>query len=95
MIKEDMASDATKIALIGNNVEYIKKDLAEIKQSVKDLAGVYVTRVEVEDIRKAVDIRVLALENSNNLWKWLSPTLGAVMGAAITFLLVQYITHLK
>lgn len=95
-------ADTTKIAIINNNVAYIQKDIAEIKASVKELAGVYVTREALVEVAKQTEERFKALEKaifeikkSNNLWKFLSPTLGAVMGAVLTFLIIQYLQNLK
>lgn len=87
--------DATKIALINNNIQYIQKDISEIKGSVKDLAGVYITKQEFDDTRRVIIDQIQALQKSSNLWKWLSPTLTAILTAVITFLVIQYLTLIK
>jgi hypothetical protein len=89
-----MTDEVTKLAVMGNNLEYIKKDIAEIKASVKDLAGVYATQVSLEDVKKASEIRLDKLENSSDLWKWASPTLAAIISVIIEFLFIQYLQHL-
>lgn len=38
-----LETDDTKIALINNNIQYIQRDLADIKVSMKELSGTYVT----------------------------------------------------
>ncbi len=93
MTKENTPTDETKIALIGNDVSHIMKDLGEIKQSLKELSGVYATQVAVSESQKDTDVRIKKLEDSSNLWKWLSPSLSAVLGSLFTFLIIQYLTN--
>ena len=85
----------TKVELIGKDIGYIQKDIAEIKSSVKELAGVYATKTQMDTLDNELRDRLRKLEQSSNLWKWLSPTLAAVMGSIITFLLVSYLQNLK
>ena len=95
MIKTDDNGVAatTTAALIGNDISYIKKDIAEIKVSIKEIAGVYVSMVTFNDASKAIQLRILNLENSSNLWIWMSPAMAAVFGSILTFLLIQYLMH--
>jgi hypothetical protein len=88
-------SNETKIAIIGNNIEYVKKDIAEIKASIKDLSGVYLTKQEYDDSRRQLLDRLSQLEQSSNLWKWLSPTLSAIITAVLTLLTISYLDKLK
>jgi len=83
--------DQTNIAIIQTNLEYIKKDIAEIKSGIRELSGVYVTKLEIEEVKKAI----IALDRSSNLWRWLSPSLSALFGSILTFLFIQYLTKLK
>lgn len=46
-------SSDTKIALIGNNIEYIQRDIQEIKTSIKEISGVYVTKQEFLDFKNS------------------------------------------
>jgi hypothetical protein len=55
------------------------------------LSGIYATKVFVDDNNKAVEIRLTKIEASSNLWKWLSPTMAAILGSIITFLIIQYL----
>ena len=84
-----------KMAEVAKDIEYIRKDLQEIKESVKGLIGIYVTKTEIEEVEKAITLRLLALEKSSNLWKFLSPTFAATSGSVLTFLIIHYITNLK
>ena len=88
-------SEDTKTALIAKDISYIQKDIADIKMSVKDLAGVYITKQEFEEFKKLMLETVSEIKSSSNFWKWFSPTFTAVLTAVITFLIIQYLTHFK
>lgn len=81
-------SDDTQIAVINNNIGFIQKDIVEIKQS---LSNTYATRENLVQVAKDTELRLKRLEDASNLWKWLSPTLSAVMGSIVTFLVIQYL----
>lgn len=89
MTKAD--SDKTQIALINNNINFIQKDILEIKLALKDN---YATREALVQVAKDTESRLLKLESSSSLWRWLSPSLAAVLGSIMTFLLIQYIMKL-
>lgn len=88
-----LAAAAAAAALVGNDISYIKKDIAEIKVSIKEIAGIYVSATTFANVFKAMELRILRLENSNNLLRFLSPILAAVFGSVLTFLLIQYLMH--
>lgn len=100
--KTDADTSNTKIAVINTNISFIQKDISEIKASVKELAGVYVTREALIEVAKQTEERfrlleeaILEIKKSGNLWKFLSPTLAAIAGSVMTFLIIQYLTNLK
>lgn len=94
--------DNTKIALINNNIQYIQKDVSEIKSSIKELAGVYVTREALIEVAKQTEERFIVLEkaisrveNANTPAKtWVKHSLSGILGAILTFLLINYIQRL-
>ena len=88
-------TDQTKIELIGKDIAYIQKDIASINTSIKELAGVYITKIQFEDLSKQIERRVIYLERSSNLWKWLAPTLSSILTAVVTFLLIQYLQNYR
>lgn len=94
-----VADTATKLAVtnavLATNVEEIKGDISEIKQTLKELNGVFVTQIKADETEKLFDIRVVRLENSSNLWKWLSPTLAAASAFIVEFLFTNYLQHLR
>ena len=85
-------SDDTKIALINNNIEFIKKDIVEIKLALQNK---YATNLSLETVAKETELRLKRLESSSNLWKWLSPILAAILGSVLTFLIIQYLMGLR
>lgn len=88
LVKEK--SESASFIGVGKDISYIQKDISEIKQSVKDLSGVYATQVKLDEISD----KVKKLEESSSLWKWLAPILGAVVGSVLTFLLISYLQKL-
>ena len=44
--------DDTRIALISKDISYIQKDVAEIKISMKELVGTYVTSAQFDEFKK-------------------------------------------
>lgn len=92
MTKAD--SDATKIALINNNIAFIQKDIGEIKGGIKELAGVYATREQLIEVAKDTELRLTRLEGQSNLWRWMNPLLSSAFTALVTFLLINYIQGL-
>lgn len=77
-----LAENSTKIALINNNIDYIKQDITEIKEDIKTLAGSYLTRAEFKDF--------LAQDYSNVkrlVYGVVGSILLAFMGALATLLL--------
>lgn len=79
----------------------IKKDgerLAQLEQKVTDLALVVgEIKSDVKEIKAGMttivdfDKRLKRLEYSSNLWKWASPTLAAVTGSILTFLIINFL----
>lgn len=47
------ATDANA-ALLGLDIGYIKRDIAEIKESIKSLSGEYITRGEFQPVQRIV-----------------------------------------
>ncbi len=88
-------TDNTRIALIENNLSYLVKGIDELKVGMKELSGVYATQIAVTELATDLDIRLVRLEKSSNMWKWLSPTLSSAVTALIVFLLIFFLNNVK
>lgn len=94
-MKEKTAQPETSIALIQKDIEYMKKDVAEIKTSVRELAGIYITKVQFDDALKVVNDELVDLKAKRNLWAWLSPLLASIFTGTVSFFVISYFQNLK
>ena len=85
-------SDPTSIAVINTNITYIQRDISEIRLIMKD--G-YATKDALKEVATQTEARLKQLEKASNLWRWLSPTLAAITGSVLTFLVISYLTQIK
>jgi hypothetical protein len=83
----------TKIAVISTNIGYVQRDIADIKSSISLLANVYATSKDLQDIARQTEARLNKLEKSSNLWKWLSPTLSAIIAVIVEYLFIFFLQH--
>lgn len=91
-IETNELHDQTSIALIRKDISYIQSDINDIKVVLKE--G-YATKDALVQVAKETEARLVKLENSSNLWRFLSPTLAAIMGSVLTFLIIQYMMQLR
>ena len=89
--KQNSQSQESKIAVIANDIKYIKEDMASIKANFKELAGAFITKAALEEIAKRTEERLVALEKAANFWKYMNPTLTYILGSIIMFLLTSYL----
>lgn len=91
-------SDAQKAALLvkttaestatAMNIAQIQKDLGEIKQSLKEMAGIFVSKIEFTEVVKVQEDherRTRLLEQ--NMWKLIG--VSSVGGAGVVTLITQ------
>lgn len=83
--------ETSKIELIAKDISYIQRDIATMNANIKELSGVYATKIALDDFSKTIDSRLGELEDSSSLWRWLSPTLSAILGSIVTFLIISYL----
>ncbi len=88
-------SSDTKIAVMANDIAYIKKSQDRIEQSVKDLSNTYITKQEFDDVKIAQDSKIASLQRSSNIWKIVSPAVASVITAVIVFLLISFLQSAK
>ena len=55
-------TDETAIAVMGTNIDYIKNDIADIKQSLKDMRQDYVSHTEFLDAIQSIKDQIKPLK---------------------------------
>lgn len=85
-----LAAANVSSAVLANNVEYIKSDITEIKQTLKEMTGTFVTKgefIEVMKVQQDHEVRTRAIEQ--NMWKWMgmATVLSSVVGIVVGFIL--------
>jgi hypothetical protein len=88
-------SEVTKIATISKDIEYIKRDIGEIKDVMKNIPGVYLTQKEHSEFVAAVNLRFSKVESRSTFLQWVVPIVTSVVSAGVTFLLISYLQNLK
>lgn len=86
-----LPNDPTNIAGINISISYIQRDISEIKDSLK---VAYATKDSLAEVAKLTETRLTRLEKESNIWRFLSPTLSAIVSSAMTFFVIQYFTNL-
>ena len=81
-------------AIVSTDIGYIKRDIAEIKQSFKEITGVFATQASVIELTEMVNRRFHKLEN-NNFYKWVLPGFAAFMAVLLDNLITFYLSHQK
>lgn len=92
---DNMQTDETKVALIGKDISYINQSISEIKQSIQNFGVTFVTTAQYQDDKRLWAERIERLEKASNLWRWLSPTLAALLGSVLTFLVISFLSNPK
>lgn len=96
-------NEETRIAVLENNMLELKTQMSEIRADIKSLGKQVdavlnqklADSVEIKAELKSLNERLIHIERQSNLWKWLSPTLSSVITAMVTFLLLNYLQHIK
>ena len=73
---------------VGIHIEYMRKDIAEVKTLVERMPNGFATKEDVQ----VVDKRITALEKARSK-NWVFNTASAAMGALLLFLIQYAITH--
>ena len=76
-----------KIVILETQMTQITKDISEIKSDIRLIKDSLTFR-QIDD-QNFTD-RLRRLESSSSLWKWLSPSLAAVLGSILTFLIIEF-----
>lgn len=92
-----------KIVILEAGMAEIKEQVNEIRSEIKSISKqleVMLNTKISEHVNMQAQITLLKqgqerLEKQSNFWRWFSPTLSAALSAAITFLFLNYLQHLK
>jgi len=87
----EKSSDDTRIAVISNDIRYIKENLVEIKDSLKGLGSIFASREQLNQIAKETEIRLCALEKAAGWTKYLAPIASSIFCSILTFLLIEFL----
>lgn len=87
-------NDGERIIALETNMTNIAKDISDIKADIKAISIQLNKQPSLEIEILSLKEEIKEIRKSSNLWKWLSPTLTALLTAVVTFLLIQYIQRL-
>ena len=73
-----------RLAMLEQKVDDLALIVNEIKGDVKEIKTGMTSIVDF-------DKRLKRLEYSSNFWKWFSPSLAAITGSILTFLLIEFL----
>ena len=77
--------DASKRSdVITKKVDEVASDVKEIKLFMQ---ANYVVKTDFE-------ARIKKIEGESNLWKWLSPSLAAILSSVLTFLIIFFLSRI-
>ncbi len=88
----DMSIAVTKLATI---VDFLSKDISEIKMDIKSLNGQFIARKEHEEFKAEVEKRFVGVESKKAFLSYLIPTITGIGGSILTFLFINYLQNLK
>lgn len=95
-------TDGERIAVLESQFTDIKTEIIAARTDIKALSvtmdQILSTKV-ADSVRLEAEINVIRsevseLRNSTGLWRWLAPTLSAIIAVVIEFLFVNYLQHL-
>lgn len=92
-------TDGEQIAALEAKMNDIQTSIVEIKSDIKSiLANLAASSTQDALLNKELTNlknEIIEIKAKQNFWKWLSPTLAAVAGSVMTFLIIQFLNNLK
>lgn len=94
-------NEEVRISLLEQNMKELKDSMSSIQADLKALSkqvdNILTTKImdhshmesEIAVSKEAIE----ELKKKDNLWRWLSPTLSAILSAVVTFLVINYLQH--
>jgi predicted nucleic acid-binding Zn-ribbon protein len=90
---DDLRADVKGIANKLDSLADLRQELSSLREAHNE--HVRVTEQEMRDIRESNDKEIKEIKSRNMLKGWLYPTLSAVMGSILTFLVIEYLTSAR
>ncbi len=82
----------TDIALIKQDIGYIKTSLGEVNINLKGLPLLFASKEELKDVAKETEIRLGVLESAiQGPKKYIGPIFAAICSSVVTFLVIAYL----
>lgn len=82
--------NAATIATLTTTLGFMQASLAKIEAKLEALNATFASKEELAQTARATEIRINALENASNLWRFLSPTISAVLAGILVFFVTAY-----
>ena len=89
---EIKGSTIATLASVTTTLGFMQSQLAEIRAEVKSLNNTFASKEELQQTARDTEVRLHRLEDASNLWRWLSPSLAATLGAILAVLILSYIS---
>lgn len=92
-------ADDTRIALISNDIGYIKGDISEIKSDIKGLDGRYVTQEQLKELSNQItaiaEAQQKALDKQGGLQRFVPIIISNALVGVMVFLLIFFLNNVK
>ncbi len=82
-----------KIARLDSKMQSVEKEVTAIRVKVDKLLERMDVYVRLDDRLQAQQKEIADLKKQVGIWRWLSPTLAAVAGSILTFLIIEYLRN--
>lgn len=92
-------TEEVRLALVEENMKDIKAEISDIKTELKTMGKQIDTmlttkisdHVQMQSQINQLSEKMKSYDNQSNLWKWLAPTLSAILSSVVTFLIISYL----
>ena len=87
--------DGERIQSVEDKVDGLQKDLTEIKTDIKEIRSMVQNKltdhITMFDRITTIEKEIGHIRSQSGLWKWLSPTLAAIVSSIMTFLIIEFL----
>ena len=86
----DNQVNAATIATITTTLGFMQSTMAKIEAKLDALNTTFASKEELAQTAKETQERIGRLERSSQLWRFLSPTLSAIIAGVLVFFITAY-----